>query len=127
MVRPCTSLEDIDVSDRPRENTARAARMMMPAPRPLPTAAVRAIAATPADWMSAPVTKTHLRCRTRSTTGVSITWGNIEPDSRIGTSNPGDADRSEEHTSELQSRGHLVCRTLLEKKNAPSVITSTTT
>src|SRR5690625_6225294 len=27
-------------------------------------------------------------------------------------------DRSEEHTSELQSRGHLVCRLLLEKKNS---------
>src|SRR5690625_5802774 len=29
--------------------------------------------------------------------------------------------RSEEHTSELQSRGQLVCRLLLEKKNAASV------
>src|SRR5690625_2336469 len=29
-------------------------------------------------------------------------------------SNP--VERSEEHTSELQSRGHLVCRLLLEKK-----------
>src|SRR5690625_5697051 len=28
-----------------------------------------------------------------------------------------DVPRSEEHTSELQSRGHLVCRLLLEKKN----------
>src|SRR5690554_7348314 len=28
--------------------------------------------------------------------------------------------RSEEHTSELQSRPHLVCRLLLEKKNEPS-------
>src|SRR5690625_6148305 len=28
--------------------------------------------------------------------------------------------RSEEHTSELQSRGHLVCRLLLEKKNKNS-------
>src|SRR5437660_4796827 len=28
----------------------------------------------------------------------------------------GRAERSEEHTSELQSRGHLVCRLLLEKK-----------
>src|SRR5690625_6846271 len=28
----------------------------------------------------------------------------------------GDYKRSEEHTSELQSRGHLVCRLLLEKK-----------
>src|SRR5437660_7133904 len=27
--------------------------------------------------------------------------------------------RSEEHTSELQSRGHLVCRLLLEKKKRP--------
>src|SRR5690625_6430410 len=30
----------------------------------------------------------------------------------------GDARRSEEHTSELQSRGHLVCRLLLEKKKS---------
>src|SRR2546429_4407797 len=29
------------------------------------------------------------------------------------------ADRSEEHTSELQSRLHLVCRLLLEKKKKP--------
>src|SRR5690625_6661347 len=28
--------------------------------------------------------------------------------------------RSEEHTSELQSRGHLVCRLLLEKKKTTS-------
>src|SRR3712207_8051923 len=28
-------------------------------------------------------------------------------------------DRSEEHTSELQSRQYLVCRLLLEKKNTP--------
>src|SRR3712207_8258636 len=29
--------------------------------------------------------------------------------------------RSEEHTSELQSRQYLVCRLLLEKKNMPSI------
>src|SRR5690625_6891299 len=29
--------------------------------------------------------------------------------------------RSEEHTSELQSRGHLVCRLLLEKKKLESI------
>src|SRR5256886_4080936 len=34
---------------------------------------------------------------------------------RAGT--PGDAARSEEHTSELQSQSNLVCRLLLEKKN----------
>src|SRR5690625_6709619 len=32
--------------------------------------------------------------------------------------------RSEEHTSELQSRGHLVCRLLLEKKKEYYSITS---
>src|SRR5207253_10851463 len=32
------------------------------------------------------------------------------------TRTPNDWRRSEEHTSELQSRGHLVCRLLLEKK-----------
>src|SRR5690625_6724311 len=31
---------------------------------------------------------------------------------------PGNRARSEEHTSELQSRGHLVCRLLLEKKKS---------
>src|SRR5690625_5559692 len=33
---------------------------------------------------------------------------------------PSPCPRSEEHTSELQSRGHLVCRLLLEKKNKQS-------
>src|SRR5258708_11127339 len=35
-------------------------------------------------------------------------------------------DRSEEHTSELQSPDHLVCRLLLEKKNAFRNFTHTT-
>src|SRR5690348_17680814 len=38
------------------------------------------------------------------------------------TTRPPSAERSEEHTSELQSPVHLVCRLLLEKKN----ITNTT-
>src|SRR3712207_7360533 len=33
-----------------------------------------------------------------------------------------DAGRSEEHTSEFQSRQYLVCRLLLEKKNTTSLI-----
>src|SRR5690625_6837405 len=36
--------------------------------------------------------------------------------SSVATSCPAECIRSEEHTSELQSRGHLVCRLLLEKK-----------
>src|SRR5205809_3605021 len=38
---------------------------------------------------------------------------------KVGEALPSAADRSEEHTSELQSRLHLVCRLLLEKKNQP--------
>src|SRR5437870_7824760 len=34
----------------------------------------------------------------------------------LAGSRSGSENRSEEHTSELQSRGHLVCRLLLEKK-----------
>src|SRR5437870_10419342 len=54
--------------------------------------------------------------RTASSTGAgppagSTTWCAASP-----TPIPGPSPRSEEHTSELQSRGHLVCRLLLEKK-----------
>src|SRR2546430_3909491 len=37
-----------------------------------------------------------------------------DPDRRVAR--PGDHERSEEHTSELQSQSNLVCRLLLEKK-----------
>src|SRR3712207_7473429 len=36
-------------------------------------------------------------------------------------------ERSEEHTSELQSRQYLVCRLLLEKKKKKHIISLTTT
>src|SRR5690625_6272819 len=39
----------------------------------------------------------------------------------IGLSSRRDS-RSEEHTSELQSRGHLVCRLLLEKKKSQRML-----
>src|SRR3712207_8086278 len=38
---------------------------------------------------------------------------------------PSDHVRSEEHTSELQSRQYLVCRLLLEKKNNDTPLSST--
>src|SRR3712207_7284204 len=41
----------------------------------------------------------------------SVTFGSLRVDSCFGFSR-----RSEEHTSELQSRQYLVCRLLLEKK-----------
>src|SRR5258708_18637586 len=48
-----------------------------------------------------------------------------KPDSPIRPISPGTSSRSEEHTSELQSPDHLVCRLLLEKKNirVPSMFT----
>src|SRR2546429_3163833 len=39
--------------------------------------------------------------------------------SAANTRNTKSSERSEEHTSELQSRLHLVCRLLLEKKKRP--------
>src|SRR2546422_2005075 len=42
--------------------------------------------------------------------------GMERPEQADGQRVTGDAVRSEEHTSELQSRLHLVCRLLLEKK-----------
>src|SRR5439155_25868491 len=58
--------------------------------------------------------------RSTRSEGTCLTRENsISP--RFGSSFPTPRDRvfrSEEHTSELQSRGHLVCRLLLEKKKA---------
>src|SRR2546422_7298471 len=45
---------------------------------------------------------------------VDVTAGK-NPEAKIVLANP-EIIRSEEHTSELQSRLHLVCRLLLEKK-----------
>src|SRR5690625_462068 len=48
---------------------------------------------------------------------LEITFPNALPVEIIrNLFNISEEDRSEEHTSELQSRGHLVCRLLLEKK-----------
>src|SRR2546422_1492147 len=41
-----------------------------------------------------------------------------------GSLRPSNEARSEEHTSELQSRLHLVCRLLLEKKKKQKIDTS---
>src|SRR5690625_6453737 len=50
----------------------------------------------------------------QATLGRSVDQGLKEWDDGLGE--PVWIRRSEEHTSELQSRGHLVCRLLLEKK-----------
>src|SRR3712207_8249985 len=45
-----------------------------------------------------------------------------EPEERDVLAAGGNPSRSEEHTSELQSRQYLVCRLLLEKKTSQSLI-----
>src|SRR5438132_3121281 len=61
---------------------------------------------------------------TRRSTDLSVTTASMpsEPISTDSRSSPGlssasEPNRSEEHTSELQSHSDLVCRLLLEKKN----------
>src|SRR5690625_366622 len=46
----------------------------------------------------------------------------LYPEMVIGCLRARTVPRSEEHTSELQSRGHLVCRLLLEKKNINTIV-----
>src|SRR5258707_9871836 len=48
---------------------------------------------------------------------VSGAGGHLRRRRRISSSRTSPPTRSEEHTSELQSRQYLVCRLLLEKKN----------
>src|SRR5437899_7417032 len=62
-------------------------------------------------------------CAAESASALSI-WprrGTLPP-RRIATSTAAARLRSEEHTSELQSLRHLVCRLLLEKKKKKNTI-----
>src|SRR3712207_7374687 len=58
-------------------------------------------------------------CATKAavkTLSDGIRMDTIGTDIKVTTIQPGIVERSEEHTSELQSRQYLVCRLLLEKK-----------
>src|SRR5258708_11358398 len=48
--------------------------------------------------------------------GAAVGGAQIRQSRSSEWTDPGPGDRSEEHTSELQSPDHLVCRLLLEKK-----------
>src|SRR5690625_6687065 len=49
--------------------------------------------------------------------GERVVVAGLDPERLLQRLRPAARHRSEEHTSELQSRGHLVCRLLLEKKH----------
>src|SRR5258708_24390270 len=59
-----------------------------------------------------PVTTVDGATVTFSSSTTANSWGNQFNGTALAT-------RSEEHTSELQSPDHLVCRLLLEKKKQP--------
>src|SRR5690625_6098138 len=59
------------------------------------------------------VSDTHIEITERKTSKRSRIKINDSIRSALRDLIPADANRSEEHTSELQSRGHLVCRLLL--------------
>src|SRR5437899_9454311 len=61
-------------------------------------------------------------CHTALDLGLDTRYALTSELALVGTINPdfGQVERSEEHTSELQSLRHLVCRLLLEKKNKNS-------
>src|SRR3989449_2592793 len=78
----------------------------------------RAAAVAAEAWYDRPAAKLDLvgvtgtNGKTTSVTLLRHVLSALEPTGSIGTLGA----RSEEHTSELQSRLHLVCRLLLEKK-----------
>src|SRR5436305_8990027 len=56
--------------------------------------------------------RTVYSCSDRARGELALRYGSIRSSRHLSFGG-----RSEEHTSELQSRPHLVCRLLLEKKN----------
>src|SRR5690625_776963 len=71
------------------------------------------------DPCDAHLTFSHLHADHCTDFPSLMVWRRFHPDAPAASRNFmfGPHDRSEEHTSELQSRGHLVCRLPLEKKN----------
>src|SRR5207253_11453874 len=66
-------------------------------------------------WCSSAAGEVH-RSGSWSMTGKGSGWRKSGSPGDVLCGGRAGMKRSEEHTSELQSRGHLVCRLLLEKK-----------
>src|SRR5207253_7998384 len=95
----------------PLRLAAAAASLLARTEKPI-MAALKPSASVTSDSEMPPTPACRMRAATSSVPSFSS-------DPRIASSEPCTSalTRSEEHTSELQSRGHLVCRLLLEKKN----------
>src|SRR2546430_9276278 len=69
------------------------------------------------QWLADPLADEVMQRRRQRRPGGSVLWDHLrEP--RFGGLQ---VERSEEHTSELQSQSNLVCRLLLEKKKKQNV------
>src|SRR5687767_15260336 len=81
---------------------------------------------SPAPWIrcSRPAWAALVRsgCRRRAQRRVPVEPSSLEIDRVTRVVKAPEIQRSEEHTSELQSLAYLVCRLLLEKKNKKIII-----
>src|SRR3712207_6975623 len=73
---------------------------------------------------STPATTRRRRWRGRAASGRRCSRTPDAGQTEAGAGRLPRGRRSEEHTSELQSRQYLVCRLLLEKKQKPYIVTS---
>src|SRR5205814_10681369 len=87
----------------------------------LPISAIRSVTRDATSPGGRPTPRSSLRYLAHS--GVlmpmSLRWASGAQCPPRSATRPRRTSRSEEHTSELQSLRHLVCRLLLEKKNDP--------
>src|SRR2546422_7204634 len=81
---------------------------------------IRDVAVTGVQTCALPISHRDVRLRgrrlARESGRAALHQGRGQPGALVRAELGGPAARSEEHTSELQSRLHLVCRLLLEKK-----------
>src|SRR3712207_7461173 len=73
-------------------------------------------AGQPDEQLGGPFGRDHRQVRVQATLEAPRGLA-AEPQQARGAADRPRLERSEEHTSELQSRQYLVCRLLLEKKN----------
>src|SRR5690554_6514754 len=82
-------------------------------PRAITLLQAQGIQCAIADW---PEVMTFPRCHERIVNRCDLVDGDMQLPAEFAHIGDPQGPRSEEHTSELQSRPHLVCRLLLEKK-----------
>src|SRR5689334_24134969 len=75
------------------------------------------------SWISARLSASSVRKSSKSVKRASSRSNRTSSRASWSSQDPGSTDfRSEEHTSELQSQFHLVCRLLLEKKKTQKLV-----